>query len=611
MGKISPNGSRFDAGPFPATRQPIKPHGKRLQSQIRPRRFVFHPILSMIDLMKQRSKLTMSKPESIFQKSVRRRLTARMWILLAFLIGMAAPCSLLHAAEPVKIGVLAFRPKPQTLAQWQPLASALKRAMPERDFVVEAFTYPELENAVAKHQLDFVLTNASHYVLLSQRGGLSAPLATLQQDEHGQAISTFGGVIFCRADIPGLDSLHDLKGKTIAIANTKSLGGYQAQAYELSKAGVRLPKDAKLRVTGMPHDNVLKEVLSGQAEAGFVRSGVLESMVREGKLDMARIKILNLQNRPDFPAQISTRLYPEWPFAARLNIDENLARHVAAALFLLEENTAATKAMGIHGFAIPANYVPVADMLRELRMSPFEMAPEFTLHDVWTQYLWQIIAAVAASILFLLMALRLTWTKRKLDQKHAQVLQQQQQLQELAFHDMLTLLPNRRLLYDRLSQSMAASKRSGRYCALMYLDLDNFKPVNDIHGHEAGDLLLIEVARRLKSCVRETDTASRLGGDEFVLILSELDTDRAESVSQAHAIAEKIRTALSHPYLLTIRHEGKTDAGIEHRCTASIGMVLFINHQASQDAIMKLADKALYQAKASGRNRVCFNDTNA
>lgn len=185
------------------------------------------------------------------------------------------------------------------------------------------------------------------------------------------------------------------------------------------------------------------------------------------------------------------------------------------------------------------------------------------------------------------------------------------EIRNLAFHDALTQLPNRRLLNDRLSQTMAASKRSGHYGALMFLDLDNFKPLNDTHGHEVGDLLLIEVAERLKNCVRETDTVARFGGDEFVVTLSDLNAAAAESTSQAEVAAEKIRVALSKPYALTITHEGKADTTIDHHCTVSIGVALFINHEASQDDILKWADMAMYKAKEAGRNTVRFHDSDA
>jgi len=180
------------------------------------------------------------------------------------------------------------------------------------------------------------------------------------------------------------------------------------------------------------------------------------------------------------------------------------------------------------------------------------------------------------------------------------------QIRQLAFFDPLTGLPNRRLLNDRLSRAMATSKRSGRYCAAMFADLDNFKPLNDLHGHEVGDLLLIEVAERLRNCVREMDTVARFGGDEFVIMICELDTDRDESASQAAAVAEKIRIALSHPYLLTVQADNQAPRTIEHHCSASIGVTLFINHEASLGDILKEADNAMYVAKDAGRNMIRF-----
>jgi diguanylate cyclase (GGDEF)-like protein/PAS domain S-box-containing protein len=186
--------------------------------------------------------------------------------------------------------------------------------------------------------------------------------------------------------------------------------------------------------------------------------------------------------------------------------------------------------------------------------------------------------------------------------------QMEEQVRQMAFYDTLTKLPNRRLLNDRLSQAMAANKRSGFYGALMFLDLDNFKPLNDSHGHEAGDLLLIEVADRLISCVREMDTVARFGGDEFVVMVSELVVDEAASTAQAGVIAEKIRSALSAPYRLTLRQEGKADIPIYHRCTASIGVALFVDHDSRPDDILRWADSAMYEAKEAGRNLIRFYD---
>jgi diguanylate cyclase (GGDEF)-like protein len=179
-------------------------------------------------------------------------------------------------------------------------------------------------------------------------------------------------------------------------------------------------------------------------------------------------------------------------------------------------------------------------------------------------------------------------------------------VRQLAFHDNLTKLPNRRLLHDRLGQLMAASQRSGCFGAMLFLDLDNFKPLNDAHGHEVGDLLLIDVADRLTACVREMDTVVRFGGDEFVVLLGELDTDKAMSASHAGIVAEKVRLVLSRPYHLPVRHPGRQDTQVEHHCTASIGVAVFSSDETSQDSILNWADGAMYQAKALGRNRVQF-----
>ncbi|MBE0621439.1 MAG: GGDEF domain-containing protein [Burkholderiales bacterium] len=186
--------------------------------------------------------------------------------------------------------------------------------------------------------------------------------------------------------------------------------------------------------------------------------------------------------------------------------------------------------------------------------------------------------------------------------------QMEDQMRHMAFHDTLTKLPNRRLLGDRLSQAMASSKRSGRYGVLMFLDLDDFKRVNDADGHAAGDLLLIEAADRLRSCVRGMDTVARFGGDEFVVLIGDLDTDKARSRSQAEIVARKIRAALAAPYVLKIRHEGKAETTVEHQCTASIGVALFGKHEASQDNILKWADTAMYRAKKEGCNLIRVHD---
>ena len=184
--------------------------------------------------------------------------------------------------------------------------------------------------------------------------------------------------------------------------------------------------------------------------------------------------------------------------------------------------------------------------------------------------------------------------------------EQQHKVSQLAFYDALTHLPNRYLLDDRLNQAMSASKRSGSYAALMFLDLDNFKVLNDTHGHTVGDALLIEAAARLKNCVREIDTVARFGGDEFVVILGDLEGGKAQAEDQALLLAEKIKHSLSESYELPSSNDAKEYFTITHSCTVSIGIVMFMDHEAPQNDILKWADTAMYEAKNSGDNQIRF-----
>ncbi|MDP3839752.1 MAG: EAL domain-containing protein [Methylococcales bacterium] len=171
------------------------------------------------------------------------------------------------------------------------------------------------------------------------------------------------------------------------------------------------------------------------------------------------------------------------------------------------------------------------------------------------------------------------------------------EIKHLAFYDTLTHLPNRRSLLDRLHHALIASEFSGKLGAVLFIDLDDFKTLNDTLGHNIGDMLLQEVAARLQSCVRDSDTVARLGGDEFVVILTELSDLPDEAKKYTQQIANKITTTISQSYQL-VSHEYHT--------SGSIGITLFKDHQTSREELLKQADIAMYEAKASGRNTACF-----
>ena len=175
----------------------------------------------------------------------------------------------------------------------------------------------------------------------------------------------------------------------------------------------------------------------------------------------------------------------------------------------------------------------------------------------------------------------------------------EEEMHSLAFYDALTGLPNRRLLYERLDLAISVSARNKKYGALLYLDMDKFKTLNDTQGHESGDALLVEVATRMKFSVREVDTLARFGGDEFVVLIEEIGAEEADATLHAALISEKIRAVLAATYIINNR---------EFHTSPSIGVCLFQGNSIPGDELLKRADIAMYQAKDSGRNQVRFFD---
>jgi diguanylate cyclase (GGDEF)-like protein/PAS domain S-box-containing protein len=173
----------------------------------------------------------------------------------------------------------------------------------------------------------------------------------------------------------------------------------------------------------------------------------------------------------------------------------------------------------------------------------------------------------------------------------------EQRIHSLAFYDVLTGLPNRRMLLDRLEMALPLSTRNQDFGALIFLDLDNFKYLNDMHGHDMGDMLLIEVAKRIKFCLRQSDTVARLGGDEFMVLLQGLDTNEHEASLKAASVAEKIRVVLSNPFQLKAH---------THMGSVSVGITLFNGQTVLPESLIKRADMAMYESKDSGKNKVKF-----
>lgn len=319
---------------------------------------------------------------------------------------------------PLRMAVMAYRPKAQVAVEWAPLGNHLEQTL-GRPVQILFCDHAELDALIARNEVDVVLTNPTHYFVLKQRNVLSRTLATLVVREGPANLSAFGGVIICRAEDLRIQELRDLTDKRIAAVGPTSLGAYQMQLFEMAEQGMPLPTAKQMLFLGVPQDLIVEAVLSGRAEAGFVRSGVLEALVREGKLDLRRLRVINRQELPNFPHVVSTRLQPEWPLAVMPQVDPQLANRLAIALLSLSPDSEAARSAKLGGFVSALDYSGIEHILRKLRLPPFDRAPDFTLEDLWRRYALWICALLGLMGALVALLLRLIHQNRKVHQSEA------------------------------------------------------------------------------------------------------------------------------------------------------------------------------------------------
>ncbi|USD68007.1 diguanylate cyclase [Vibrio sp. SCSIO 43136] len=333
--------------------------------------------------------------------------------------------------ETIFIGILAHRTKQAVTQRWQPIADYLNSRTTRYYFQILPLKYNELNLAVNTRQVSIVLTNPSHYIFLEYVYGLSSPIATITNQLSGQKIKAFGGVIFTQADNSTISTLSDLRDKRVAIVKQASLGGYQMQAFELEQFEPALSAQLKLIETGMPHDNVVNTVLSKQADAGFVRTGVLEALIEKGALSKQQIKIINEQAISYFPFISSTQLYPEWPVSVLPNVDVDITKFFLSQLFHLTPEHPVSIQSRIAGFDLPSNYTSVANILRTLHQPPFDQTQEVSFNQVWGQYRLVIIGSLLTVIILITALALLGWLNRQLQEAKDAVAKKQNDLNEV------------------------------------------------------------------------------------------------------------------------------------------------------------------------------------
>ena len=382
------------------------------------------------------------------------------------------------AAEQVlHLGMFAYRPKPMLEQSHAALASYLSDSLDGFEVRLHVLTQPEIQEALLRNELDFVFTNPAHYIVLREHSALSGAVATLVNNNRGQAVSALGGVVFVRTGRDDLQDLADLDGRLIAITGKQYLGGYTAPAMALHRAGLNLQRQRFLEVD-QPHDNAVEAVLEGRAEAGFVRTGILEEMVAEGKIEPGLFRVLGQRELPGFPWAVSGRLYPEWPFVVLPHVDPAVARRLASALLALEPGHPAALEAGIHGFAIPADYAPVERAMRTLGMAPFDTVPDVRLSALWHRYRIQVSAIVLAVLVILGLSGRLLLANRSLRQARRLAEQGRRRVQRehLLLQTLLNTLPQVVWLRDDQGRYLGCNSRFEALTGLAESELIGHKP---------------------------------------------------------------------------------------------------------------------------------------
>lgn len=501
--------------------------------------------------------------------------------------------------KSVRIGVHAHRQ--ESIQLWSPTAEYLSSAIPGYRFTIVPLDNHTFGSAVERGEVDFVLTNPGLYIELEARYGVTRML-TLRNLRQGKPYTVFGSVIFTRANRTDIQTLNDLKGKSFMAVDKNAFGGFLMAWREFKDLGIDPFRDlAKLEFVGLPQDPIVYAVRDGKIDAGMVRTDTLERLALDGKIRINEFRVLNPQHATGFPFSLSTRLYPEWPFARTRHVSDELAQKVTVALLSLASDSPAAKASKSAGWTVPLDYTPVHDLYRELRVGPYVNYGKMSFADAWRHYWHWVVSIFGVFLTLSAVAAYILRLNRGLNQSQTRLLKTSgeleranQRLEQLSTLDGLTNIPNHRHFQERLDMEWRRARREKKPLALLMIDIDFFKLLNDAKGHQAGDECLRQIAQALTKCLRRPgDVVARYGGEEFAAILPGLDLENGKVLAErARAAVEDI--GIAHPV-----------SPVGRFVTTSVGVASMVPDQMNtSDSLIAAADQALYRAKEKGRNRV-------
>lgn len=321
----------------------------------------------------------------------------------------------------VKVGVLSFRTPAKTIERWSPTIDTLTKNIEGATFVLMPMNYADLEHAVEDQTIDFVLTNTGHYIELEANENIKG-MVTLVKSIDGISTKEFGGVIFTQAHRDDINSIADLRGKTFLAVKKSSLGGFLVAWEELLENNLDPLTDfATLTYNGLPHDNIVYKILKGEADAGTVRTSVLEQMEKEGQINLADLKILNQKYTEGFPYIHSTKLYPEWPFSSLSHVDDELVEKATIVLLNIKRSNLAAVAGSYDRWVPPLDYRSVHSLFTTLNTGPYKKFTTFTFYDFIQKYLVENLIALMILVVALIFLIRIIQLNRSLKRALSEV----------------------------------------------------------------------------------------------------------------------------------------------------------------------------------------------
>lgn len=307
--------------------------------------------------------------------------------------------------QVVNFGVYEYAGFKKTKEKYEPLVNYLNETLKHEKIVLHILKPDAINNKIKNNQLDIVSTNPIHFLAIRTNYQIGGVMATLVDSTNGVKRDKIAGLIVTRADNDKINSLKDIKAKSVATPQKTNMGSFRAQLYELYKQNITI-NDLQSITEAETNENVIDMVLNKKVDVGFIRTGLLNN----NDLKFKNLKIINPLKHNDFPEIVSTALYPEWPVFAMAHMDERVVGRIASALFLIEPNILGKN--GIYGYSVPADYIEVEKLAMALRLPPYEKAPDFSLIDIWNKMQEAVILLAISFIMIIFLLIKLSISMR-------------------------------------------------------------------------------------------------------------------------------------------------------------------------------------------------------